>query len=112
MNTMKDRVERTLHQLILQEQKIVDQMDIYDRWGSGPYYKHKLEMIKREIIDLKYILGTDEDEVRQPDYDHLITQIREQTNHKYQFDPAYKRGVSDAIRVIMEVDNSEHTIQG
>lgn len=107
MITMKERVERTLHQQELQAQSIENQMESYEQWGSGAYYKHRLAMIKREIADLKYILGTGEDIDASTEIpsnmDDLITTIREATHDNYPHNEDYHRGVADVIRILMEV---------
>ena len=107
MSNITERVERTLHQAELQAQSIQNQMENYEQWGSGAYYKHRLAMIKREIADLKYILGTGEDSAAPAEIpknmDELITTIRETTNCNYPHNEDYHRGVADVIRILMEV---------
>ena len=59
--TMEEKLEKLLHIYELEVQGLIGRMPDYDRWGSGPYYRHRLSCFEQFVRQLKSILGKKED---------------------------------------------------
>ena len=52
-------LEQLIHKYELDAQHIADDMEHHEKWGAGPYYRHKLAMIKEFVRALKAVEETD-----------------------------------------------------
>lgn len=48
-------LEQLIHKYELQTQHIADDMEHHEKWGAGPYYRHKLAMIEEFVRALKSV---------------------------------------------------------
>lgn len=58
--TIQHTPETLRHKYELEVQSIESQMPRHERWGSGAYYRHRLEMYRQFIAELTAIINEKE----------------------------------------------------
>jgi len=58
--TLEEKVNKLLHYYELAAQSLIGRLPEYEKWGSGPYYRHRLACYQQFIRELKTIMGEKE----------------------------------------------------
>lgn len=59
--SLEEKVDKLIHIYELEAQSLIGRLPEYERWGSGPYWRHRLACYQQFIRELKAIMGEKEE---------------------------------------------------